>query len=1367
MPEFTLAVRLSADGSQLIGELKQSQVAMDKLERETKEVGQESLRASLSLRGLASNLFNLRNTIAALGIGALAREITQVGTQFESWESKIKLATGSSDAAADSIRFVGEEADRLGISLESSIEGFSSLAVAAKGTAFEGEGVRDIFTAVSEASSVLRLSQEETSGVMRAFTQISSLAVLSMEEMQQLAERGVPANLLYARAFTEMGITTGDSVEQMLKLVSTGKVLSSDALPAITKELREFVAAGVDEAAESTTGSFNRLSNAIFGVKLAIAESGLIDFFADVADFGVKAIKAVADAWDKGITAIKRDRLERLQLAPLREEEQEIIETLDELRDKSASATIQLKKLQEGYQVLKDAGGATAEVMESVANKISDLEDNSAEYTQSIHEQTEALEENRGKQEDAEEQLKKLASVVIKTTESFGGGGAGGGGRGGGGLTGSIGAAEKALKSFENSIVALQIQEDLLFEKQTLLDELFQKGDEGGIGANVYRTAIEELNKSMLDLTATVDPAAEAMEEYETSVLGAQLQQDLMADKVSFLDQALKDGVISLKVYKEEMDKLKDEADPFAESWTRAIDEIDQSFADLWKSAFAGFEEFSESLKNTFRTLLAELAHAAITRPILVQLGVGGQLTGGGGLFGQGGAAAGGLGEIARAGSLISNLFGSGPGFLSSFGGGIGSGLNFGAATLGGASSQQAAMLAAQTGEFGFSGAAGTLQALGGAPLAGLATLAGPLVAGLIGDAIFGEGGGLGAGIGAGLGSLVGGPIVGTLLGGLAGGIIGSIFGSGGKSRPTKLRAGAFPIEGPIEGAAAQVESPFGHILGFGGSRIGDKGQLSNEDYDELVANVAVLFEAVAEVDQLIIDTVGDIKSEEIAGEIDDLFFAARISSYDVLYAFLTTRFNTIFTEIEGSLGSLFVSMSEGLDSVEIVELAGGFSAILLAMEQGKPIFSDVADVTETISILFTEFVREGETVVTALSRMAQASQLLALVGFDDTTVSGTQTAVGALDILGPERLTQLIDTYLVNFFSQEELLQSQLDLRGPALADQLSGLGTTSDTFRTDFEAAIGGGEITGDAIAAWLEAAEALAIVNTLTEELNALLAAQADSTEDQTDATEELVDATESLTDVTMADVQRTKEQLVAVLGQIAGLGSLNDAYRQANETLLRSVGRQRHEVSRLAFAYDGSVESALALANATETLRQAELALLAQIDSAILSINQSFTSSIRDIELALLDTEGQYDFLTAEAEALAQTLGSLTDPDEILSTAQLIQQLTSQAFGLLNEDQRKLVGGEFITFLEEVSNTSTSQLEAQREATISAGEEVMEVVEAALNRAAERFDNAATRMVNAADSMQGAAVTMLSAAQQPVQAQVIIQSDVVGL
>ncbi|NLY59130.1 MAG: hypothetical protein GX071_11445, partial [Gammaproteobacteria bacterium] len=209
--------------------------------------------------------------------------------------------------------------------------------------------------------------------------------------------------------------------------------------------------------------------------------------------------------------------------------------------------------------------------------------------------------------------------------------------------------------------------------------------------------------------------------------------------------------------------------------WTEsALERVDSAFADAWRNIGDGFGSFRDNLVNAFKQMLAELAHLAITRPIVLQIGAAMGIGGisGGALAGTDGGGGGlNIVDLARTGWNAYQLAtGQGAGFLGGLGAANAAAGQFvGTALHGGAGLTTYAPLSYQVGQ-NVAGLAPWASGLGGAYM-------GWQQAGAKGAIAGGLGGWGGAKAGAALGSMVG-PI-GTALGAVAGGILGSIGGAG------------------------------------------------------------------------------------------------------------------------------------------------------------------------------------------------------------------------------------------------------------------------------------------------------------------------------------------------------------------------------------------------------------------------------------------------------------------------------------------------------------------------------------------------------------------------------------------------------------
>lgn len=245
------------------------------LKRGEREVDTATRRMEARIKSTtaaASKLWLAIGGTAAIYAAARAgRALVDASIAMERIENSLQAATGSAAGAQRELGFVRAEAERLGLNLEQTAGAYASLAAAARGTALEGQAAREIFTAVSEASTVMGLSAEQAEGALRALEQMISKGNVQAEELRgQLGERIPGAFQIAARA---MGVTT----QQLNKMLDSGEVLAADLLPKLAAELHKTYGKDVERAARSTRAEIERLNTAWFDLKLAIGDSGFID----------------------------------------------------------------------------------------------------------------------------------------------------------------------------------------------------------------------------------------------------------------------------------------------------------------------------------------------------------------------------------------------------------------------------------------------------------------------------------------------------------------------------------------------------------------------------------------------------------------------------------------------------------------------------------------------------------------------------------------------------------------------------------------------------------------------------------------------------------------------------------------------------------------------------------------------------------------------------------------------------------------------------------------------------------------------------------------------------------------------------------
>ena len=291
MTDPKVKVTITLDGKQYTAEINRS-------EQKTKELGDQGKKTAADLAHLQTSVKSLTGEIAALihsqltwrsvmgslGLGALTYEVVNqtkaiidAGNASVKYSAALKAVTGTNESAADEMRFVREEADRLGVSFIALLGPYAQITAAARGTALEGANTRDIFKAVIEAARVFGLSADDTEGVLRAIAQMMSKGTVQAEELRgQLGDRLPGAFKLAAQAM-------GKTEAEFNKMLDTGQILAADMLPKLATELHKTVSAGLVDAQHSPAAEFERLGNALTDLKTTIAKSGLLDFLSDVA----------------------------------------------------------------------------------------------------------------------------------------------------------------------------------------------------------------------------------------------------------------------------------------------------------------------------------------------------------------------------------------------------------------------------------------------------------------------------------------------------------------------------------------------------------------------------------------------------------------------------------------------------------------------------------------------------------------------------------------------------------------------------------------------------------------------------------------------------------------------------------------------------------------------------------------------------------------------------------------------------------------------------------------------------------------------------------------------------------------------------
>jgi TP901 family phage tail tape measure protein len=393
------------------------------------------------------------------------------------------------------------------------------------------------------------------------------------------------------------------------------------------------------------------------------------------------------------------------------------------------------------------------------------------------------------------------------------------------------------------------------------------------------------------------------------------------------------------------------------DAWKAATERMDGLFVDLWESAFKGFDDFVDGVKDTFKKMLAEMAHAALTRPIIVkiqtviaeQMGIPG--VPGGPEGGQGGPGAKGVWNLLRNPQGVM-------GHLLSGAAGIGAGMALG-------------------------------QLFGGSSTTS----------------------GVGAAVGAAVGSFI--PVIGTFLGGVIGGALGGLL-FGGKQTVTGAGVDLGISGGQVTGTQFTDMHRKGGLF-RSSKRWTETSALDrqlmadmNEALDEAFGMVTAIGEALGATgdafDSFNMATrrldLKDLSEEQAAAKIEEFLvnaIGAGIEHFIRNTAELSDRLKDIVLKFRGNAED----MISAFEMAASIELALDIDPVVMATEQIALGQRNLLEIYQDQKAALAEVIAEYDGSLESLSAVAAATG----------AVRQSQVELAAAFILVGQSITAMVET--------------------------------------------------------------------------------------------------------------------------------------------------------------------------------------------------------------------------------------------------------------------------------------------------------------------------------------------------------------------
>ncbi|WP_438372875.1 tape measure protein [Escherichia coli] len=226
---------------------------LNKLRSQTKTTSINN--TSDAFNNLASNAIKLSGAFYSV-MGALNayKAIMNAGLKRDSAQRAAKFVLG--DKASEAETFIRGLADKTGLNISEGLSSYAKFAAGAQGSMSQ-EQTQELFGNATAMSRLMGLSNDELNGILKAFEQMASKGKIQAEELRgQLGDRMAGAFKLFAEA---LGMTAAE----LDKAMKDGKILSSDTLPKVAKQMGLMIdkAGGWAEVAKSTQTALGKLAN--------------------------------------------------------------------------------------------------------------------------------------------------------------------------------------------------------------------------------------------------------------------------------------------------------------------------------------------------------------------------------------------------------------------------------------------------------------------------------------------------------------------------------------------------------------------------------------------------------------------------------------------------------------------------------------------------------------------------------------------------------------------------------------------------------------------------------------------------------------------------------------------------------------------------------------------------------------------------------------------------------------------------------------------------------------------------------------------------------------------------------------------------
>ena len=254
---------------------------------------------------LGNSILNLNNALGAFSLGYIINQVHDLGKSvvntsmdFQALENRMNASAADKSIGADSLSYIRKEADRLGLSFKGTADSFAGFEAAALRSGLTLGQTKQIFSDISTAATSMQLPATNVELTFKALEQIAGKGTVSMEELRQQLGDHLPG--AFEIAAKSMGMTT----REFYNMVSEGKVLSSEFLPAFARALKEELGGSALDASTQLRASINRLNTDVMDSSNAWGE-----YLQPSVQEGVEAFRGAAQASTKLANTLNKSEI--------------------------------------------------------------------------------------------------------------------------------------------------------------------------------------------------------------------------------------------------------------------------------------------------------------------------------------------------------------------------------------------------------------------------------------------------------------------------------------------------------------------------------------------------------------------------------------------------------------------------------------------------------------------------------------------------------------------------------------------------------------------------------------------------------------------------------------------------------------------------------------------------------------------------------------------------------------------------------------------------------------------------------------------------------------------------------------------------